>query len=94
MTNLIGAIWVAAGAASAAGTLWLVVASKLGLWPLRTNRLSGWQYHINGDLPAETASWLPEGEYWITTSAGTVHGRGTPQQAARLRKELEGENAG
>lgn len=81
MTKLIEAIWLAAGAASAAGTLWLVVASKLGLWPLRTDR-----------LPVEVATLLPAGEFWITTSTGTVHGRGTVQEAARLRRELEGDN--
>jgi hypothetical protein len=32
------AIWLAAGAAGAVGTLWLMVASKLGLPPFRRSK--------------------------------------------------------
>jgi hypothetical protein len=81
MWETIGAIWLAAGAVSVAGTLWLMVASKLRLWPFRTELIPDLLVDIDL-VPAV----LSEGEFWFDVpGSGLVHGHGTLEQAFRFR---------
>lgn len=47
MWRLIEAMWLAAGAVSVAGTLWLMVASKLGIWPFRRRPVDRGEFWFN-----------------------------------------------
>jgi hypothetical protein len=91
MVKLIEAIWLAAGAAGLVGTAWLMVASKLGLRPFRPEpkTIRFGVYPASGQDPDLITGFVSDGQFWITTPAGTVTGRGTVQDAARMRKILE-----
>jgi hypothetical protein len=76
MIRFIEGIWLAAGCIGVVGTLWLCVASKLGLWPFRR------------DIDRVPARLSP-GEFWFDIpGGGLVHGYGTLEQGLAFWNEF------